>query len=136
MNYANNYTNNVLTTKVVTAQKKNLALLPKAEVVSIHVAGNKGKLKDGKFEASAFVIMVKADGVWRPENEWLHINGMKTSRRVYTTIEAAREAKEEIKAKWGVEVEKKTAKRVTKSEEIATLKAQIEALKSALMKVA
>lgn len=129
MNY---YNENEETATTVTAQKKNLALLPKAECASIHIAGNKGKLKDGSFVASAFIIMVKCNGEWRPENEWLHRAGMKTARRVYTTIEAARLAKEEIKTKWGVVVEKKATKRASKSEEIVALKAQIEALKAAL----
>lgn len=83
------------------AVKKNLSKLPKVEAASIHVAGNKGKVSDGVLEASAFVIMVKANGEWRPENEWLHRAGMKTARRVYTDIEKAREAKAEIK-KWGM----------------------------------
>lgn len=129
MNY---YDENEEATTVL-AHKKNLSLLPKAECASIHIAGNKGKLKDGSFTASAFIIMVKCNGEWRPENEWLHRAGMKTARRVYTTIKAARLAKEEIKTKWGVAVAKKAAtKRTSKSEEIEVLKAQIAALKAAL----
>lgn len=119
-------------TTTVAARKKNLGALPKAECASIHIAGNKGKLKDGSFVANAFIITVKCNGEWRPENEWLHKYGMKTARRVYATIEAARLAKEEILNKWGVAIEKKATKRASKSEEIEALKAQIAVLKAAL----
>ena len=133
----------------VTAHKKNVAVLPKVGAASIHVAGNKGKVKDGELSASAFIITVKlaADwkdcngvthhaGEWRPENEWLHLAGMKTARRVYTDIDKAREAKEAIKTDWGkaVEVKEKKGRGPTKAElqdEVEALKAMIEELKKA-----
>ena len=111
--------------EVVTANKKNLALLPKAEVVSVHVAGNSGKFGDGQYTASAFILMVKANGEWRPENEWLHAAGLKTARRVYTSLEKAKAAKEEIKATWGVLKEKKT--KTSREEILAKKVAELEA---------
>lgn len=107
--------------------KKDYSRLPKAEVVSIHADGN--KREGGKLTCNAYILMVKCNGKWRPENEWLHHAGLKTARRVYADtvrdgkivksgIEKAREAKEEILAKWGVaKVEKaKKAKEPTKAE--------------------
>lgn len=120
----------------VGAVKKNLSKLPKVEAASIHVAGNKGKVSDGVLKASAFVIMVKANGEWRPENEWLHRAGMKTARRVYTDIDKARAAKAEIKAKWGMpttakgkKTEEEKAKAVKDATEAAVRKI-IDALKA------
>lgn len=133
----------------VEARKKNVATLPKVGAASIHVAGNKGKIRDAELSASAFIIMVKlaADwtdcngvthhaGEWRPENEWLHLAGMKTARRVYTDIEKAREAKESIKTDWGKAIAKKEKKGrgPTKAElqdEVEALKAMIAELKKA-----
>ena len=106
----------------VKANTKNLSKLPKADCVSIHVDGNSGKVKDGTLKASAFIIMVKCNGEWRPENEWLHKAGMKTARRVYTDIEKAKAAKAEIKAKWGVPTSK-TGK--AKDEAVAKAKAEV-----------
>lgn len=119
----------------VEAHKKNLGVMPKVEAASIHVAGNSGKLADGEFKASAFVIMVKCHGEWRPENEWLHKYGFKTARRVYTDIEKARAAKEEIKTKWGAKTEEKPkkAKAPTKAElldQVAALTAMVEELRA------
>ena len=108
----------------VEAHKKNLCVMPKVEAASIHVAGNSGKVKDGELKASAFIIMVKCNGEWRPENEWLHKYGFKTARRVYANIEKARAAKEEIKSKWG-----KSTSAAGKAKEEAVAKAK-EALVS------
>lgn len=106
----------------VKANTKNLSKLPKAECVSIHVDGNSGKVKDGTLKASAFILMVKCNGEWRPENEWLHRAGMKTARRVFTDIEKAKAAKAEIKAKWGVPTSK-TGK--AKDEAVAKAKEEV-----------
>ena len=106
----------------VKANTKNLSKLPKADCVSIHVDGNSGKVKDGTLRASAFILMVKCNGEWRPENEWLHRAGMKTARRVYTDIAKAKAAKAEIKAKWGVATSK-TGK--AKDEAVAKAKAEV-----------
>ena len=119
----------------VEAHKKNLGVMPKVEAASIHVAGNSGKVKDGELTASAFIIMVKCHGEWRPENEWMHKYGFKTARRVYTDIEKARAAKEEIKAKWGAKTEEKPkkAKGLTKAElldQVAALTAMVEELRA------
>lgn len=108
--------------ETVEAGKKNLAKLPKVEAASIHVAGNTGKVSDGHLKASAFIIMVKCHGEWRPENEWMHNAGFKTSRRVYTDIDKARAAKDEIKAKWGVATSK-TGK--AKDEAVAKAKEEV-----------
>ena len=135
----------------VSAMEKNYAKLPKAQAASIHIAGNKGKKADGEYLASAFIVTVKAvnpktgNAEWRPENEWLHICGMKTPRRVYADsvikgvkvsgIEKARKAKEEILSKWGTDapIAAKKAK-VTKAElesKVAELQAKLEALMAA-----
>ena len=120
----------------VEAHKKDLGVLPRAEAASIHVAANSGKVKDGVLNAAAFIIMVKCHGEWRPENEWLHAAGMKTSRRVYTSIEKAREAKEDIKAKWGVKTAPKAKAKgrgPTKAElvdQVAALSALVEELRA------
>ena len=119
----------------VEAHKRNLGIMPKAEAASIHVAGNIGKVKDGELTASALVVMVKCHGEWRPENEWLHKYGFKTARRVYTDIEKARAAKEEIKTRWGAKTEEKPkkAKALTKAElldQISALTAMVEELRS------
>ena len=131
----------------VEAHKKNLGMMPKVEAASIHVAGNSGRVKDGELSASAFIITVKLAtdwtdcngvthhaGEWRPENEWLHLAGMKTSRRVYTDIEKAREAKESIKNDWGKAKKEKKGRGPTKVElqdEVEALKAMIAELKKA-----
>ena len=132
----------------VEAHKKNIGMMPKVEAASIHVAGNSGRVKDGELSASAFIITVKLatdwtdcngvthhTGEWRPENEWLHLAGMKTSRRGYTDIEKARAAKEEIKTKWGAKTEEKPkkAKGLTKAElldQVAALTAMVEELRA------
>lgn len=121
----------------VEAHKKDLGILPRAEAASVHIAANSGKVKDGSLKASAFVVMVKCHGEWRPENEWLHAAGMKTARRVYTSIERARAAKDEIKSKWGVKTAPKAkakGKGPTKAElidQVAALSAMIEEMKKA-----
>lgn len=118
----------------VGAVTKDLSKLPKVEAASIHIAGNKGKVSDGVLTASAFVIMVKAGGEWRPENEWLHRAGMKTARRVYTDIENAKAAKAEIKAKWGMPKSEAAQKRDAEKEEAKKVAAQ-EALKAVRTKM-
>ena len=120
----------------VEAHKKNLGIMPKVEAASIHVAGNSGRVKDGELTASAFIIMVKCHGEWRPENEWMHKYGFKTARRVYTDIEKARAAKEEIKTKWGAKTEEKPKKakgpmKAELQDEVEALKAMIAELKKA-----
>ena len=131
----------------VEAHKKDLGMMPKVEAASIHVAGNSGRVKDGELSASAFIITVKLAtdwtdcngvthhaGEWRPENEWLHLAGMKTSRKVYTDIEKAREANESIKNDWGKAKKEKKGRGPTKVElqdEVEALKAMIAELKKA-----
>lgn len=115
---------------IVDAVQKRLVNLPKAECASIHIDGNKGKVSDGKLTATAFIIMVKCNGEWRPENEWLHRAGMKTARRVYTDINKAKAAKEEIVKKWGVPTSSQGKKREEEKQRAAD-----EATKAAMEKV-
>lgn len=137
----------------VDAVNRDYSKLPKAAIASIHVNGNKGKKADGQYTASAFIVMVKSAeqwtdckgnvhqaGEWRPENEWLHLAGMKTPRRVYADgtckgvevkgVDKARAAKEAILKKWGVEVEKKATK--AKGPTKAELESKIEELERQL----
>ena len=124
-NGANIDADNYLT--ATSANKKDVAALPRVAVASIHSMSNKGTLKEGKLIVSAFYIAVKisADwkdingklhkaGEWRTESEWIVLAGQKTTKRVYTgengvAIEKARKAKEAIRA-WGIAVPKKESK--------------------------
>ena len=139
-----NNTENTLT-DAYEAHKKDLSALPKPICASIHPMANTGSIKkDGFYTNSAFNIRVKCEWVdkngvkrseWKGESEWLIMFGMKTTRRVYNSIEKARAAKAEILEKWGVAKVKKVRKS-KKDEEIAALTEMVLALRAELAKKA
>lgn len=134
------------TAEVVDAVKRDYSRLPKAEAASIHVDGNKGKKSDGQYTASAFVVMVKCNGEWRPENEWLHRYGMKCKARTYADstaggvltkgIDKAKAAKHEILTKWGVAAETKAKKAKTTKADLEKMVADLQAKLAAMMAAA
>lgn len=117
--YNNNSAETVVETSVA-AHKKDLSALPKVRVASIRPLANKGTLKEGTLTTSAFYLNIGIDADWtdakgrvhkageyRPEAEWVVLAGQKTTKRVYSTVEKARAAKDAVKAEWSVPVEKK-----------------------------
>lgn len=130
---------NEMTTRYEAVKKDNGAL-PVPLAVSIHPVANKGTMKDGLVN-SAFQIHVKGVNAktgkeeWHPESEWYILLGMKTTRRIYATVEKAREAKDKIRAEWGIVKERKERKS-KKDDEIAALTEMVLALRAELAKKA
>lgn len=123
------------------AHKKDISALPKPLAVSIHPVANKGSLKDGVYVNSAFQIHVKGVNPetgreeWHPESEWYIILGMKTTRRIYASIEKAKAAKAEIAEDWG-KVKAKKGRKSRKDDEIAALTEMVLKLREELAKKA